>query len=385
MKKILMHKNIPVAEINIIGNRIIAVDKIMDEKHMPVGTKTSYPDLYSRLLSSWIEMRSIPKERQNITQIERALGCSISDAKIRSMAVSLTDCYWLADKPNRLLWNEVNYHTNGFSSDLANLTLWDENIRVINYNLPDLTTDGALKKTWLSLDGVPTLLKFGNLGMNSNGKNLLSANEVIASKVAELMEIEHVLYTPLKIEGINEIVCACDCFIRNDSHEFVNALQLLKENKNPGGMNLYNTFKNMGMKKQEDKMIIFDHILHNIDRHEKNFGIVRDADTLEIIAFAPLFDSGSCLGWNKGSNTTDINDMKPFSPDRKVQLNMADIKSCSIPEINMVKQIVQETYEQFNVPERCYGTACKELDNSYDMILENQKSWYVSNIGECER
>ena len=73
-------------------------------------------------------MRSIPRERQNIEQIERALGCTISEAKIRSMAVSLTDCYWLADEINRLSWNDVNYHTNGFSSDLADL-MWNKNIK----------------------------------------------------------------------------------------------------------------------------------------------------------------------------------------------------------------------------------------------------------------
>ncbi len=49
-----------------------------------------------------------------------------------------------------------------------------------------------LRKFGRVLDGIPTLIKFGDLGANSNGRNLLSANEVVASKVAELMNIEHV-------------------------------------------------------------------------------------------------------------------------------------------------------------------------------------------------
>lgn len=379
-----MHKDIPVAEINVIGSMVCSVDKIMDKKHMPVGTETAYPNLRSRLLSSWNEMRSIPMERQNVAQIELALGCSISEAKLKSMAVSLTDCYWFADEKNQLLWEDINYHTNGFSSDLADL-MWNKNMKVINYNMPDLTTDGALKKTWLSLDGVPTLIKFGDIGINSNGKNLLSANEVIASKVAQLMGINHVSYSPLRIEGRDEIVCACDCFIKDDKHEFVNALQLLKDNKNAGGVNLYNIFKSLGMKKEADNMIIFDHILHNTDRHEKNFGIIRDAGTLEIITFAPIFDSGSCLGWNQSDCNINTNDMKPFTSNRNMQLNMANIKSCSIPEINMVKQIVHETYEQFGISELCYEIANKELEQSYHMIQENQKYWSVQNIDNDER
>lgn len=379
-----MHKDIPVAEINMVGNIIYSVDKVINAKHMPTGTKTEYPALSSRLLLSWNEMRSIPRERQNIEQIERALGCTVSEAKIKSMIVSLTDCYWLADEGNRLLWNDVNYHTNGFSSDLADL-LWNKNMKVINYNLPDLTTDGALKKVWVSLDGIPTLIKFGDLGINSNGKNLLSANEVIASKVAELMNMEHVLYTPIKIESKNEIACACGCFIQNENHEFVNALQLLKDNKNTGGVNLYNIFKDIGMKEEVDRMILFDHILHNIDRHEKNFGIIRDAETLETIKFAPIFDSGSCLGWNRKDDGVNMNDMKPFSANRQNQLNMANIKSCCIPEKDMVKQIVRETYEQFDINESCFDIACKELDYSYDMLPDIHKIWPVNHIEDCER
>lgn len=385
MKKTLMHKDVPVAEINVMGGKIYSVNRIMNQDHMPIGTKTQHSNLSSQLLSSWNNMRSLPNERQNIEQIEKVLGCTVSEAKIKSMAVSLIDCYWLKDEGSPLLWDDVNYHTNGFSSDLADFLLWNNNIKSINYNMPDLTTDGALKKTWLSLEGIPTLIKFGDLGINSKGKNLLSANEVIASKVAELMNIEHVLYTPIKIERRDEIVCACDCFIKNSNQEFVNALQLLKDNKNTGGVNLYNIFKNMGMKSDVDKMIIFDHILHNMDRHEKNFGIIRNADTLETIAFAPLFDSGSCLGWNKENGTLSINDVKPFSSDRKTQLRMADIKLCNIPEQEMIKQIIQETYEQFEIPENCYKTAYEEVDYSYHMMLDIQKSWPVSTIEDYER
>lgn len=65
MKKILMHKDIPVAELNIINEEICSVNRIINQEHMPIGTKTVYSGLISRLLSSWNEMRSIPRERQN--------------------------------------------------------------------------------------------------------------------------------------------------------------------------------------------------------------------------------------------------------------------------------------------------------------------------------
>ncbi|MNC30027.1 Serine/threonine-protein kinase CtkA [compost metagenome] len=42
-------------------------------------------------------------------------------------------------------------------------------------------------------------------------------------------------------------------------------------------------------------MIIFDILIGNTDRHQDNFGIIRNESTMEI-RFAPLYDNASCLG-----------------------------------------------------------------------------------------
>lgn len=45
-------------------------------------------------------------------------------------------------------------------------------------------------------------------------------------------------------------------------------------------------------------MIVCDSIIANTDRHLRNFGFIRDIDTLEW-RFAPLFDSGNSLWYDK--------------------------------------------------------------------------------------
>ena len=42
--------------------------------------------------------------------------------------------------------------------------------------------------------------------------------------------------------------------------------------------------------------MVLDYIIGNHDRHTNNFGLVRNADTLEWIGPAPIFDSGTSLG-----------------------------------------------------------------------------------------
>ena len=44
-----------------------------------------------------------------------------------------------------------------------------------------------------------------------------------------------------------------------------------------------------------DRMLAFDYLISNSDRHFGNFGAVRNAETLEWIGSAPLFDNGTSL------------------------------------------------------------------------------------------
>ena len=48
-----------------------------------------------------------------------------------------------------------------------------------------------------------------------------------------------------------------------------------------------------------DRMIVFDYIIANEDRHFGNFGLLRDPETLEWIGTAPIFDNGTSLWHDK--------------------------------------------------------------------------------------
>lgn len=42
-----------------------------------------------------------------------------------------------------------------------------------------------------------------------------------------------------------------------------------------------------------DRMLVLDYIIANEDRHFNNFGALRNAETLEWLGMAPIYDSGS--------------------------------------------------------------------------------------------
>lgn len=72
-------------------------------------------------------------------------------------------------------------------------------------------------------------------------------------------------------------------------------------------------------------MIVLDYIIANEDRHLNNFGLLRNAETLEWLGFAPIFDSGSSLGYDKVAAQIragrDIT-CKPFKKHHDEQLKL---------------------------------------------------------------
>ena len=46
-------------------------------------------------------------------------------------------------------------------------------------------------------------------------------------------------------------------------------------------------------------MYLVDYIMMNYDRHMRNYGVVRDVDTLKITRLIPIFDTGQSLNCDK--------------------------------------------------------------------------------------
>lgn len=377
---IFMHKDQPVAEVSVSQGRFL-VHKLLSERDLPIGTMTQNRQLLEFSLTNWYSLRAIPGLRQSVDRIERALGCSVFDAMIRSMGVSLTDCYWLRpDGLDDLAWKDVNYHDNGFSEDLAAVIVHGADGPVVDFRLPDLTTDGTLKKGWVLLDDIPVLVKFGNYGDHAMGKNLLSANEVVAYRVAQEMQIDCVEYFPLRVENTREIVSGCPCFITDSNSEFVSAIQFGRKANCIGDVSLYQMFSRMGFQRELDKMLIFDHLIHNTDRHEKNFGFICDPSTLQIRKFAPLFDNGSSFAWNCERSFSGGSETKPFCETREAQLELVQYVP-DIPDPKLVCGLLSEVYEQFEIPEIRYQIATEDLNRSYTMLSERLHSNIISLAG----
>ena len=123
-------------------------------------------------------------------------------------------------------------------------------------------------------------------------------------------------------------------------------------------------------------MLYLDHLIRNIDRHEKNFGVIIDAETDSIIRMAPIFDSGSCLNW-KELDLSYKHDAKPFFDNKYEQLDLLtsqDVKNRHKIDFSELKKLIQNVYEKFNISEEKYNNAIACINQSYKELSEKCKN-----------
>lgn len=259
----------------------------------PRGTSAS-----GSALRSWWFHRSIPASRFHIDAKLKQLGLSDPyEIPFRSLGFSLSDQYWIrpVEHPD-IRWADLNFFANDFGTLEADVD-WLSDVGLAS---PDNTSEGMLPKRWIcEPDGTRTLLKgSGVLGQEA-------CNETVATALHKrlLSPEEYVPYHLVIRDG--EAACASRCFVSSDE-EYVPAFSVVKVLRQAKHHNDYQHYieccAHLGISDVESflaKMIVCDDLLANTDRHTRNFGIIRNVETLECRT-APLFDTGSCL-WSMTS------------------------------------------------------------------------------------
>lgn len=322
----LMHKNIPVTDISIEKTTgvIVAVNNTQSIEHLPIGVHCNDKTINQRELSSWWYNRSIPASRLGMQELLYAMNIHSSKALLtKSMGLSLSDQYWIKPVNSNIEWQEVNFFDNPFSEDMGNILLGDIHPSAsLNLCSPDNTSDGYLKKRWKIINDKRCLIKSGELPFYQQ-----PINEKIASTIMDKLGITHVPYDLLWRKG--KPYSVCEDFISSET-ELVSAQRVMsikpKANHHSAYTHYVTLCKENGIDTIEhslDEMIVLDYIIANEDRHFNNFGIIRNADTLEWLEAAPIFDSGSSLGYNKpSSNLYKDMQCKPFKKSHNEQLKL---------------------------------------------------------------
>lgn len=351
MKYILMHKNISVAEIEIddaVGV-ITEISDIMRKEHLPIGVLHSlrHKEIVDRAaLNHWWRGRSIPASRMGIADVLDSLGLyETGELLTKCFGLSLSDHYWIKPVESALTWEKVNFFDNDFSDDIGDVLLGtSRKTSDFDFLSPDNTSDGNLKKRWKIINGKRCLLKSGLEPFRQQ-----PFNEVIASKIMERLGINHVPYDIFWNE--NEPFSMCEDFVTRDT-ELISAYRILqirpKENHENEYLHYVNICREIGIKDivpALDAMIVTDYLIANEDRHFNNFGLLRNADTLEWIGAAPIFDSGTSLWYNVTEKNILYSDVKckPFKKTHGEQLRLvSDLKRFDFSRLDGIEDEIKD-------------------------------------------
>ena len=302
MRCTFMHKNTRVLsmELDSATGLIRKTGVLYSPEHLPPGIPVRHDTADRGLLNEWWTDRSIPASRSGIREALETMGLLNTGALlVRCYGLSLSDQYWICPEDSGLTWDSINFFDHDFSDDIGDVLFGAEKkADRLDFSSPDNTSDGNLKKRWKIIDGTRCLVKGG-----SNPFRQQPFNEVIASEIMARLDIPHIPYTVTWSKGAPYSVC--ENFVTRDT-ELIPAWRILRTQKKNNSVSVYQHFINccetLGINDPVpflDRMLTVDYMIANEDRHFNNFGVLRDAETLRWLGFAPIYDSGSSLGYDK--------------------------------------------------------------------------------------
>lgn len=300
-----------------------ASHSIHDASRAPLGVVSETGRYASAsALYEWWRHRTIPIEREGLDTKLIELGVdSPAEIPFASLGLSLSDQYWIRPESAReLRWQDLNFFDNAFENPEGG---WLESVG--GDRTPDNTSEGQLSKKWVCRGADRVLLKGGD------GHPQVPLNEKIATLLHQriLNPGEYVAY---EVEQFGQApVSSCKSFLTR-REEYIPAWYLRPHGKRADGRHALNAYletcESLGAANAEEllsKMLVCDYLIANTDRHWRNFGLIRNIDTLEF-RIAPLFDDGNSLWHSAPLRSLQAGNFyfesKPFNKDSIRQLLM---------------------------------------------------------------
>lgn len=348
-KYILMNKNRPLVEVQLSDAGFITeAFTVFDNEAFPVGINPADKKTLVARLNEWWYSRIIPASRDGLKFVLHLYDVeSASVLSKRSLGLSLSDQYWIKPVGSDLTWDDINFFTNDFSTELGESFFSRGSAKpAINPFTPDASSNGWLKKKWVKIDGQTYLTKAGSAPLLQQ-----PYNEVAVSQIAEVLAIEHVAYKI--IMEANRPLCLCKNFIDVDTElvpaHFVRSV--LPKGKNESDyQHFLRCVEHLQIPNVKDflnNMMALDFLVENTDRHYGNFGFIRDVNTLKFLGPAPLFDNGTNL-WCEALSLEIGTYQKamPFKQNHKEQIKLLTAPSFAAQNIEQAEPIVRDVLGQ---------------------------------------
>lgn len=324
-------------------------------------------------IKRWIEERAVDETRPSSRRIKSLFGLSKqAEAFETAMAVNaatITDNFWVAEEGCKQTYEEIKFQTNEFFG----ISLYNEFSEKELYfqRTPELTNIGSQNKGWKL----------------ENEQWWLYKNEAVHEAVSE-----YITFRMGKLLGFNmaDYQLTEEGWIKSrDFTEGKYNLQhidwLVKDHYTLSGRKIvdedllynYESLKSVSNDLLEEfiNMCILDGICENSDRHTKNYGMLTDAKSGQIVSMAPNYDNNQTLYFYNGGKLPSVDrqtgilkTLTVFILENNIPFSLPELRYEDIS--NMAEDIGEETKSLFQIDAKeltCF------LYSGYDSIKHLEK------------
>lgn len=312
------HTQVALIEYNEDVQAITNIYEVTNIEYAPLFFYNAYHNMSIsnvKAMNQWFQGRAIPSSRKNLNHLlERLNISSPGDLLNKHFALSLSDQYWIVDESSCIQWKDINFFTHDFDSTgflQASLDDSTHSYTVQNDSIktPNNTTDGMLPKGWIIENDKRILIKGTYTRFEQE-----PFDEWLASQICKRLGFDYCNYIVdwYTIKQDEVIVSKCENFI-NQNEEIISAYDVLHSSKKENTINDYEHYvrilENHGIlaaRKKITEMFVVDYLMMNYDRHLKNFGIIRNVETLKWERVTPIFDTGQSMCCDEYTQNMDF-------------------------------------------------------------------------------
>ncbi len=267
-----------------VGDKVAAKFKegmmtYIDENICPFYVKRT------KNIERFLENRCLDLSRPNARVLLKFMGISNKNkafVSLYSYGASISDNYWFKPSGSKKKYADVCFDNDLYSEIALNGGIPD--FLKSGSLSPELTNIGSFEKCWKRMDDEWWMIKKGDEDQ--------IFSELFSSKLASKLGIDTAEYE--YYEG--------NIRTKNFASEYNFEPMYSLCDDDEDYSRVYKTLKGFGDDIADSyiALLFFDCLVYNVDRHNNNYGLLRDKKTGKIVSLAPNFDNNlSLLAYNK--------------------------------------------------------------------------------------
>ena len=220
-------------------------------------------------------------------------------------------------------------------------------------------------------------------------------NEWLSSQICKRLGFDHCNYIVewYTIKQDKVIVSKCENFI-NQNEEIISAYDAFQSSKKENTINDYEHYvrilENHGIldaRKKITEMFVVDYLTLNVDRHLKNFGIIRNVETLKWERVTRIFRTGQSMCCDEYTKTWTSLMVAESSLQMRIKIYNAILKSLDMDTIRAIPiQSLKRLSEEYYVFLKSFQSEMEYKNKEWsDERLKNLKDGLSTRIDLFEK